>query len=138
LRPLEFDRALNSPAVSRTLHFALHQIPEPMNPDLSTTGAPDRNAGVDECMSTIVGCGVLVPKRHARRAATRSLIKREARVEFRRHAATLGPGAWVIRLRRPFDRERYPSAQSIPLRAAVAGELELLLLAACRAPLRRP
>ena len=47
--------------------------------------------------------GVLVPKRHARRAVTRSLLKREMRAGVVRQAQRLAPGLWVVRLRAPFD-----------------------------------
>lgn len=64
-------------------------------------------------------------KRHARRAVTRSLIKRQARAVLLR--AGLTSGFWLIRLRSPFDPQRYRSAASAELRRAVAAELGRLL-----------
>ncbi len=71
--------------------------------------------------------GCLVPKRHARRAVTRNLIKRQGHSAFSRHAATLPPGLWLLRLRQPFSTTEFPSAKSQALARAVRGELEALL-----------
>ena len=71
--------------------------------------------------------GVLVPKRHARRAVTRSLLKREMRAGVARRAHQLAPGMWLVRLRAPFDTERFPSAASGALRKAARAELDGLL-----------
>ena len=37
------------------------------------------------------------------------------------------PGLWVVRLRSPFDRQKFPSAASDALRAAARAELAQLL-----------
>ena len=66
-------------------------------------------------------------KRHARRAVTRSLLKRQIRAAGGRHAAALAAGLWVVRLRAPFDRSRFASAASDALRRAARGELDALL-----------
>ena len=73
--------------------------------------------------------GTVVPKRHARRAVTRSLVKREGRAVFERHAAQMKTGDWLLRLRSPFALNRFPSAASEPLRVAVRGELDALFAA---------
>ena len=78
--------------------------------------APDQTSGLE--------LGLLVPKRHARRAVTRNLIKRQMREAVRRRS--LVAGAWLIRLRAGFDKARYPSAASLGLRQAVHEELEQL------------
>ncbi|WP_404935649.1 ribonuclease P protein component [Mitsuaria sp. WAJ17] len=67
--------------------------------------------------------GCVVPKRHARRAVTRSLIKRQIRAVFADAAGLLPPGLWVVRLRLPVDRKQFPSAASDPLKALVREEL---------------
>jgi ribonuclease P protein component len=74
--------------------------------------------------------GLVVPKRHARRAVTRSLLKRQMRAVFARHVARLPAGAWVLRLRAPFERGEYQSAASARLREVVRTELEDVV-AAC-------
>jgi ribonuclease P protein component len=71
--------------------------------------------------------GVVVPKRHARRAVTRSLLKREIRAGVERHAAGLDAGVWIVRLRAPFDVQRFPSAASAALRHAARAEIDTLL-----------
>ena len=70
---------------------------------------------------------MVVPKRHARRAVTRTLLKRQIRSAMERHAAGLPGGLFVVRLKSPFDRKLYPSAASRPLRDAARAELDLLL-----------
>jgi ribonuclease P protein component len=74
-----------------------------------------------------VWLGMVVPKRHARRAVTRTLLKRQIRGAVARHAALLSPGLWVVRMRSGFERDRFPSAASDALRLAVQGELERLV-----------
>jgi ribonuclease P protein component len=71
--------------------------------------------------------GVVVPKRHARRSVTRSLLKREMRAGVARQAHRLAPGLWVVRLRAPFDTTAFPSAASAALRDAARAELDTLL-----------
>lgn len=71
--------------------------------------------------------GTVVPKRHAKRSVTRSLLKRQMRAAIDRHVHRLPPGLWVLRLRSPFDRQQFPSAASDALRRAVHDELEAVL-----------
>ncbi len=77
--------------------------------------------------------GCVVPKRHARRAVTRTLMKRQVRAAFQRHAGGLAAGLWLVRLRQPFPVAEYPSAASPALAGAVRAELDGLL-----APRRAP
>ena len=74
------------------------------------------------------GCwlGMVVPKRHAKRSVTRSLLKRQIRAAVglsNTPARALNPGLWVVRLRAPIDRKLYPSAASEALRSAMHDEL---------------
>lgn len=71
--------------------------------------------------------GAVVPKRHARRSVTRSLLKREIRASVERHVDRLDAGLWVVRLRAPFEPARFPSAASSALRRAAREELDALL-----------
>lgn len=75
--------------------------------------------------------GAVVPKRHARRSVTRSLLKRQIRAAVDRQPALPG-GLWVVRLRSPFAREQFPSAASEALRRAARDELDAVLGAALR------
>jgi ribonuclease P protein component len=122
---------LAAPVVAKTAHFMLHRSPpRPVVLDLTTGDAPDRPQSVDktpQALSTPFGLALVVPKRHAKRAVTRNLVKRQMREAARRHASTMTGGQWLVRLRAPFDPRQYPSAASAPLRAAVHGELEQLL-----------
>ena len=77
-----------------------------------------------------VWAGYVVPKRHARRAVTRNLIRRQMRqVLADQHGSALGlpAGIWVVRLRHGFDRAQFPSAASEPLKQAVRDELQRLV-----------
>ncbi len=71
--------------------------------------------------------GTVVPKRHARRAVTRNLLKRQMRAVMLAHGPALPPGLWVLRLKSPFDRTQFRSASSDALRVAARDELALLL-----------
>ena len=68
--------------------------------------------------------GAVVPRRHARRAVTRTLLKHQIRAAAAHSVATGTPGVWIVRLRAPFDRARFPSAASDALRRAARGELD--------------
>lgn len=70
--------------------------------------------------------GTVVPKRHARRSVTRSLLKRQIKAAWQRHDR-LPAGLWVVRLRAPFARERFPSAASGALASAAREELDAML-----------
>jgi len=69
----------------------------------------------------------MVPKRWARRAVTRNLIKRQIYSMACHFEASLANAAHVVRLRREFDRQRYKSAESALLKSAVRSEIEHLL-----------
>ena len=71
--------------------------------------------------------GTVVPKRHARRAVTRNLLKRQMRAVVQHEADKLPPGLWVLRLKAPFDKQQFPSAASAPLRDTARSELAILL-----------
>ena len=79
-----------------------------------------------------VWLGAVVPKRHARRSVTRTLLKRQIRAIVTSHADALAAGLWVVRLRAPFDRERFASAASDALNCAVRAELQQLIGVATR------
>lgn len=74
--------------------------------------------------------GCLVPKRHARRAVTRNLLKRQVRAVFGRHVSALPAGLWLVRLKQGWPVSDFPSARSSALAAAARAELEQLLVAA--------
>jgi len=73
-----------------------------------------------------------VPKRHARRAVTRNLIKRQMRSAMMRRQTTLAPGLWLLRLKSPFASADFPSAASGALRQSAREEIDRLLERASR------
>ncbi|RZU00913.1 ribonuclease P protein component [Rivibacter subsaxonicus] len=117
--PSAFAAALSSRPVARTEHFVLHHA------QLSTSTVSADAKPVEDTLQV----GLVVPKRHARRAVTRNLIKRQARSAFDARAAALAAGNWVLRLRAPFDPKHFVSARSPALRASVRDEVGRLFAA---------
>lgn len=74
-----------------------------------------------------VWIGCVVPKRHAKRAVTRNLLKRQIRASFGRHQQHLPGGLWLVRLRAGFPVADFPSARSEALARAARAELDGLL-----------
>ncbi|MDT7833758.1 ribonuclease P protein component [Aquabacterium sp. OR-4] len=153
LRTADFERVLALPPRSRSAHFAAHHLPAapsaPKKPvkasvadELSTGDAPSCPPPVEDLpLEPPAGCwlGMVVPKRHARRAVTRTLLKRQMRAVMQAHGPGLPPGLWVLRLKAPFDRSQFHSAASDALRVAARAELAVLLQRALQpAPAGRP
>ncbi len=142
VRSADFERVLSAPTRARSSHFAVHhvqgapsaprrQVIQALSTELSTGDAPKTAQAVDDGL----WLGAVVPKRHARRAVTRSLLKRQIRA-----AVTCQPqlpgGLWVVRLRAPFAPEQFSSAASSALGEAARVELDGLLADALRRPAR--
>jgi ribonuclease P protein component len=138
----DFERLLAARSRSRSTHFALHHVPRalpaaevaaPGAPaaELSTTPAPACPQPVDDS-SPSLWFGCVVPKRHARRSVTRSLLKRQIRGAFQRHAPVLDGGHWLVRLRAGFAVAQFVSAASPALAQAARAELDGLLSRAGR------
>jgi ribonuclease P protein component len=140
-RPVDFERVLGHQSRARSAHFALHHLPASPAPsawhaaklrtaqaELSTGGPASVHNPVDDVPPAPEGCwvGMVVPKRHARRSVTRQLLKRQIRAAFAERPG-MPPGMWVVRLRSPFDRQKFPSAASDALRQAARAELAQLL-----------
>ena len=150
VRSADFERVLKTRPCALSAHFALHHVATgPSAPRQALAGASktelstevrakmvrsvDDSVGTNPLASLSLGhdapvgtwLGCVVPKRHARRAVTRTLLKRQIRSAAA--AATLAPGLWVVRLRAGFDRATYPSAFSDALRRTARGELDALL-----------
>ena len=79
-----------------------------------------------------VWLGTVVPKRYARRAVTRALLKRQIRLAVSARVGALLGGLWVVRLRAPFDKTSFPSAASAALKTCARRELDVLLSSAVR------
>lgn len=142
VRPVDFERVLRSPPWARSAHFALHHLAgrpapparagrEPPAVELSTGHVPVATPLVDDSPRASSGpsrwLGLVVPKRHARRSVTRSLLKRQIRCAMADGEAGLPAGLWVVRLRAPFERAAFPSAASEALRRAARLELAALV-----------
>ena len=152
VRSADFERVLAAAAKARSEHFAIHHVPgcpsRPTQPaqqrskmELSTEHAPQAVTSVDDISAAPFGSrnsgaqvwlGLVVPKRHAKRAVTRTLFKRQIRAAVGRHAADLASGLWVVRLRAPFEKVQFPSAASPALQRAARNELDGLLAGAAR------
>lgn len=76
--------------------------------------------------------GAMVPKRWARRAVTRNLIKRQIYSVAVQQMPALPAAAYLVRLRLGFDRLQFKSAASDALHAAVRREVEHLFAKAAR------
>ena len=137
VRAADFERVLKAGAQTRSPHFAVyHLVASPSRParvgvssgtdKLSTSDGRHAIPLVDEPAPTGCWLGVVVPKRHARRAVTRTLLKRQIRSAMSRQASPAA-GLWVVRLRAPFDRAAFPSAASAALAEAAAAELDRVL-----------
>jgi ribonuclease P protein component len=145
LQKVDFERVLATRSCSRSLHFALHHVPDSPtervwqpkaspHTDLSTGPAPSCPQLVDDSVvvrsgQTLTGrwLGCVVPKRHAKRAVTRNLLKRQVRAAFQRFDQALPAGLWLVRLRAPFARQDFVSAKSTALAAAARVELDAML-----------
>jgi ribonuclease P protein component len=142
----DFERVLRTRSRAQTQHFAVHYLPDRPSLSsrarrariarmLSTGDAPEAVKPVDD-LPVLLWAGAVVPKRHARRAVTRTLLKRQIRSAVERHAEALAGGLWVVRLRAPFDKARFPSAASDALKRVAHDELEALFGAAAQAGIR--
>jgi ribonuclease P protein component len=119
---------LSAPTIAKTAHFVLQAaIERAILQELPTGVAPDRTESVDNSISaTPLGLALVVPKRHAKRAATRNLVKRQMREAMRRRLCDWAGRQVLIRQRGAFAPKQFPSAASNALRRAVRGELEML------------
>jgi len=112
----QFQAVLSASAVARTAHFALHSLALPATDPLQQNLFTSAESWL----------GAMVPKRWARRAVTRNTIKRQVYTLGQVEQVPLARAAHVVRLRSGFDRQRFPSATSDALKAAVRHELQEL------------
>lgn len=154
----DFERVLGAPQKARSPHFAMHFVAaqparrspraevghpavqpavETSGDKLSTDVGAVAGAPVDDLPPAVPNgrwLGLVVPKRHARRSVTRTLLKRQIRAVVGEQAEQLPPGLWVVRLRAPFDARQFRSAASQALRDAARAELQKMIRAAASAP----
>ncbi len=107
--------------------------------ELSTGVVPEGIEPVDDFVGSPCGAlrlGLVVPKRHARRAVTRNAVKRQLRAAVARRLSGLPLGDWVVRLRAPIPKQAFPSARSDTLLDLLRSEIEAVLDDAQRRALR--
>jgi ribonuclease P protein component len=133
-----FESAMAVRPIARSAHFMVHHL---AIKKLSTDHVPSLFAAVETPVDNSVDnrtempalrLGLVVPKRHARRSVTRTLVKVQIRAGIRRHLDSLVAGDWVVRLRAPIDRKQFPSARSDMLAALLHAEIDALLGDAAR------
>jgi ribonuclease P protein component len=148
----DFERMLAVPARQRSAHFALHHLPggpevkikpgrtvgfeaiaHAVSTDLSTSDARSCSDPVDD-QGDRRWLGTVVPKRHAKRAVTRNLVKRQMHQAFAVQAAGLPAGRWLLRLKAPFPTTEFVSARSTLLARVMRDELAALLARAASLP----
>ena len=144
----DFERLLASRSRLRSAHFAVHHVAGGpaarvwvasglKSGKLSTGPVSNSPQAVDDLPVAApeghwLGC--VVPKRHARRAVTRSLLKRQMRSAFERHAPGLPAGLWLLRLSQGFAVSQFVSARSGLLADAARSELDRLLAGLQQSP----
>lgn len=118
----QFQAILAGPIVAKTEHFALHRLAPPVSPPARPLGL-NSDAWGALFPGGGVWLGAMVPKRWAKRAVTRNLIKRQIHHVSALQQSSLAVAAHVVRLRTGFSQGSYPSAASKPLRELVAAQL---------------
>ena len=118
----EFQAVMSAGTVARTPHFVLHQW--------QPSAKASTGSGFEETPTLFVDgvlrMGALTPKRWAKRAVTRNLIRRQVHVVSREFEKGLAPTAYVVRLRASFNSQQFASASSQVLKQAVRDELKQL------------
>jgi ribonuclease P protein component len=118
----QFQAVMAAGIVARSAHFALHR----MSLDAPPTGLGSQGS---QALFPVrdAWMGVVIPKRWAKRAATRNTIKRQVYTVSEAMQPPLPTAAHVVRLRSGFERAQFPSASSDALKRAVRAELQHLL-----------
>jgi ribonuclease P protein component len=112
----QFQAVLAIAPKSKSAHFAMH-----------CSGDAVMTAQSEICI------GAMIPKRWAKRAVTRNLIKRQIYNMAQRYGAMLAPQAHVVRMRASFDTKKFKSASSAQLKQLVRTEMEELFSSLCYA-----
>lgn len=112
LQKSEYQRLLALRPLARSAHFALHHeragvltaiefMAAPVTDKLSTDSAQELSKSVDNMVPTKVSTvrlGFVLPKRHAKRAVTRNLLRRQIREVFLHWQPQPAAGLWLVRL----------------------------------------
>ncbi len=123
----QFQWVMAGPPVVKTAHFALHLAAAPAAaPALAGESAPASASSRPLFVGAGPWVGVVIPKRWAKRAVTRNMVKRQIYALAQERLPALPCAALVVRLRSGFDRKQFISATSDALKAAVRTELQQL------------
>jgi ribonuclease P protein component len=118
----EFQAVMSAGYVARTPHFVLHQWRQSAK---ASTGS-----GFEQTPALfadgVLMMGALTPKRWAKRAVTRNLIRRQIHAVSHEFEKRLTPTAYVVRLRATFNSQKFVSASSDVLKQTVRNELKQL------------
>jgi ribonuclease P protein component len=118
----EFQAVMTAGTVSRTQHFVLHMWqPSP----LANSGS-----GFEKTptlfVEGVMKMGALTPKRWAKRAVTRNLIRRQIHAVSHEYESALKATAYVVRLRAAYNSPKFKSPSSDVLKQSVRSELKQL------------
>lgn len=122
----QFQAVLAGQRIASTAHFMLHArslVDIGWRPAMRIAQSADTESTPPETLHASV-MGALVPKRWAKRAVTRNMIKRQ--IYSVGSIAALPRSAYVVRLRAGFDRKQFVSATSDMLKRQVRQELQVL------------
>ena len=114
---------MSAGSVARTPHFVLHQW-QPVAKTSAGSGFEETPALF---VDGVIKIGALTPKRWAKRAVTRNMIRRQIHAVSREFEKSLKPTAYVVRLRASFNTQKFVSASSEALKQLVRQELHQLL-----------
>ena len=123
----QFQAVLSGGIVAKSTHFALHR--NSLAADVAAGKIGGRSLELPLFRMQATWIGAIVPKRWAKRAVTRNLIKRQIYSVSADFSLRYPLAAFVVRLRRGFARTEFASASSIHLKQAVRAELRVLMLA---------
>lgn len=126
LKTDEFSSVFSLRPLRRSAHFVLYMRRRETAPDTPVDATSDEGR-----------IGIVVGKKHAPRAVTRNLIKRQAREMFRQRRAALAGWDFVLRLTRRFDKGTYTAAAAPVLNTLVQAEFAQLFDAAEKAARKR-
>lgn len=124
----QFDAVLGHRALASTEHFALHRSDRlDASPEVAHQESHAAPAGAPFVGLKQSAIGAMVPKKWARKAVTRNLIRRQIYSLAEHQLPHLPALAYVVRLRRSFSAQRFLAASSVPLKNEVRAQLVLLL-----------
>jgi ribonuclease P protein component len=121
LHKSQFDAVLGTrnhlTKVARTEHFFVHRLQITDAHAALFKPDPSESMAIDAAF-----VGVMSPKRFAKRAVTRNLIKRQ--IYALTTESPLTAAAYVVRLKAPFAKDQFKSASSDALKRLVRAELQ--------------